>query len=236
MDYKIRQGIILFLLFLWPKSSFSQNLQIGFGYSYVYAKQWDKAIQTYNFSRPFNVKKQPLLENGVTIYSSYLFNSSRGYRHGIYCSYSYFNSVSINENLSNTLNLHLVKPGYVIHLENNGQLKCLSVDLIVSALLGGLFRRVNHTPYFYDDKRAKAFGIGGTVDIRFAYRCLQINKQLTVSPYATAGFTPYFFEPGFESLINQTKQLASMTSTKILNLDLGIILTRKLRNTETIIR
>ena len=147
--------------------------------------------------------------------------------HGINCSYSYFNSSSTNENLSNTLNLHLVKPGYVIHFENNGQLKCLSIDLIVSALLGGLFRRVNHTPYFYDDKRAKALGIGGSIDIKCAYRCLQINKRLTASPYVNAGFTPYFFAPGFESLINQTKQLASKTSTEILNFELGIILTRK---------
>ena len=227
MDYKIRQGIILILLFLCPQISFSQNLRVGFGYSYLYARQWDKAIQTYNFSRPFIVKKQPLLENGVTIYSSHLFNSGKRYRHGINCSYSYFNSSSTNENLSNALNLHLVKPGYVIHFENNGQLKCLSIDFIVSALLGGLFRRVNHTPYFYDDKRAKAFGIGGSIDIKCAYRSLQINKRLTVSPYVNVGFTPYFFAPGFESLINQTKQLVSKTSTEILNLELGIIFTRK---------
>ncbi len=227
MDYKLRQRIILILLFLCPQIAFSQNLRVGFGYSYLYAKQWDKAIQTYNFSRPFNVKKQPLLENGVTIYASYLFNSGKRYMHGINCSYSYFNSTSTNENLSNTLNLHLVKPGYGIHFENNGKLKCLSTDLIVSAVLGGLFRCVNHTPYLYDDKRAKALGIGGSIDIKCAYRCLKINKGLSMSPYVNAGFTPYFYAPGFESLINQTKQLVSKTSTEILNLELGVIFNRK---------
>lgn len=227
MDSKIRQWVILILLYLYPQISFSQDLSVGFGYSYLFAKQWDKAIQTYNFSRPFIVQKQPLLTNGATIYSSYLFNSGKRHRHGIICSYSYFNSSSTNENLSNTLNLHLVKLGCMMHLENTKQLKGLSIDLIVSALLGGLLRRVNQTPYFYDDKRAKALGIGGNIGVKCAYRCLKINKRLTVSPYVDAGFTPYFYAPEFESLINQTKQLASKKSTDILNLELGLIITRK---------
>lgn len=227
MDYKIKNAIILILLFLCPQVSFSQDLEVGFGYSYVYAKQWDKAIQTYNLSRPFILKKQPLIENGLNIFSSYLFHSGKRLAHGINCSYSYFNSSSDNENLSNKLHLHLIKPGYIMHYDPHGQLKFLSIDLNISAQLGGLFRRVNNTPYFYDDKRAIALGIGGSMDIKCSYQLLKINKRLTLSPYVNAGFTPYFYAPSFESLINQTKQLSCKASTEILNLELGLTFTRK---------
>lgn len=227
MGTKLRLGIILFLLYQHPQISFSRDLRVGFGYTYLFARQWDKAIQTYNFSRPFIVQKQPLLANGVTIYSSYLFNSSKWYKNGISFSYSYFNSCSANENLSNTLNLHFVKPGYLLHFKNEKRLNNLSADIIVAAHLGGLNRRVNGNPNIFDEKRAMAFGIGGCIDIKCVYRCLTINHRFTMSPYVNAGFTPFFYAPGFETLLNQTKHLVNKASTEILNLELGIVLSGK---------
>lgn len=227
MDYKLKHAVILILLILCQLKSFSQDLGVGIGYSYLYAKQWDKAIQTYNLSRPFMIQKQPLIENGFNLYSSYLFRSGRHLKHGIFCAYSYFSSSSTNVNLSNKLQLHQIKPGYMMHYEPIGPLKYLSIDIHISAPVGGLFRRVNNKPYFYDDKRAEAFGIGGCMDIKCAYQLIKINKRLTLSPYINAGFTPYFYTPGFESIINQTKQLTSNTSTTIANLDLGLTFTRK---------
>lgn len=227
MGSRITQGIIFVLLYLHPQISFGQDVSIGIGYSYLLAKQWDKAIQTYNFSRPFIVQKQPLLTNGVTIYSSYLFRSGKWYQNGIYLSYSYFNSSSANENLSNSLHLHFVKPGYLFHFENVKRLNNFSANIVIAAHLGTLNRRMNRNINISDDNKTTAFGIGGSIDIMCAYRCLKINHQLAMSPYARAGFTPFFYAPGFETLLNQTKSLASKASTEILNMEVGIVLSRK---------
>lgn len=227
MGSKIIQGIIVIFLLLGHQFSFGQHVRVGIGYANIYAMQWDKAIQTYNFSRPHITQKQPLIKNGATVHSSYLFTSNRRYAHGIICSYSYYNSSSANENLSNTLHLHLVKPGYMMHFENSTLSKHLSVDLVVSAVLGGLYRRVDEAPYTYDDKRAKAFGIGGSFDMKCAYQCVKIKKRLGLSPYVSAGFTPYFYAPSFESILNQTKLLVIKSSSGILNFELGVMFCRK---------
>ena len=46
-------------------NSYSQETHIGFSYEYLYCPQFDKAIQTYNFDRPFLNEKQPLFLNGI---------------------------------------------------------------------------------------------------------------------------------------------------------------------------
>ena len=45
--------------------STGQEVKVDVGYKYLYSNQWDKAIQTYNFSRPDLIEKQPLLMNGL---------------------------------------------------------------------------------------------------------------------------------------------------------------------------
>ena len=111
----MRTLVLLSLLLLKSSFSIAQEFKIDVSYNYLYSKQWDKAIQTYNFSRPFIAEKQPLLIHGLNSSLSYIFKSTKNLRHGINVSYSYFRSSAENENLENILKLHFLNLGYVLH-------------------------------------------------------------------------------------------------------------------------
>lgn len=199
----------------------AQELKTSVSYQYMFADKWDKAIQTYNFSRPFLQDKQPLLMHGANTSVSYIFQSSKRIKHGINISYSYFRSAAENENLNNTLNLHFLNFGYIIHYENYEKTKGLYTDLIISALSSVLFRNVNDEPYEYDDTRAKAFGIGGDLSIRAGYY-LNLKDKIYLSPFVLLGYTPYLYSPNTEAVINQTKELVGNHWTGIFTSQVGL--------------
>ena len=102
---------ILYFLLLNCISVSGQELKIDASYEYLYAYQWDKAIQTYNFSRPFEKEKQALLSNGINTSVSYIFKNKNHFKHGINFAYSFFQSAAENENFNNNLNLHFFNLG-----------------------------------------------------------------------------------------------------------------------------
>ena len=108
MRLKKLYGIFLLVLSI---NLTAQELKLDLSYKYIYSKQWDRAIQTYNFSRPFLTKKQPLLMNGLNTSLSYVFKNEKHFKHGINLSYSYFRSSAENENFNNSLNLHFINLG-----------------------------------------------------------------------------------------------------------------------------
>lgn len=208
-------------LLLKLSASLAQEFKIDVSYQYLYSGQWDKAIQTYNFSRPFLKEKQPLLMNGLNASSSYIFKNEKYIKHGLYLGYSYFRSLAENENLINKLNLHFVSIGYLLHYENLEKHKGLYADLIISARSSVLYRKVNGEPFVYDEKRSKALGIGGDLQFKLGY-CFNLKNKSYVSPLIAVGYTPYFYASNSESVINQTKTLASKSWTSILTVQLGI--------------
>jgi hypothetical protein len=199
----------------------AQEFKTDVSYKYMFANQWDKAIQTYNFSRPFISEKQPLLMHGLNASISYIFKSTKNLRHGINLSYSYFRSSSENENLENVLNLHSLNLGYILHYENNDMLKGLYTDLIISATSSGLFRKVNGEAFEYDDTKSKAFGIGGDIALKLGY-CVKLKNKNYLSPFIALGYTPYLYSPNTEALINQTKGLLGKNWTGILTTQIGL--------------
>ena len=54
----MRTLFLLLFLFLFIDAQ-SQQIEVDLSYKYIFANNWDKAIQTYNFSRPFLTEKQP---------------------------------------------------------------------------------------------------------------------------------------------------------------------------------
>ncbi|GAB4457280.1 MAG: hypothetical protein OHK0036_20880 [Bacteroidia bacterium] len=199
----------------------AQEFKTDVSYKYMFANQWDKAIQTYNFSRPFISEKQPLLMHGLNASISYIFKSSKNLRHGINLCYSYFRSSSKNENLENVLNLHSLNLGYILHYENSNKLKGLYTDLIISATSSGLFRKVNGEAFEYDDTKSKAFGIGGDITLKLGY-CVKLKNKNYLSPFIAFGYTPYLYSPNTEALINQTKGLVGKNWTGILTTQIGL--------------
>ncbi len=215
------RAVLFGMLFFTFNSIIAQEFRTDISYKYIFANKWDKAIQTYNFSRPFLEKKQPLLMHGLNASVSYIFKSSSSLKHGIHISYNYFKSSAENENLKNILNLHFLNLGYIIHYENNVKTKGLYTDLIISAVSSGLFRNVNDEPFEYDE--ARAFGIGGDLSIRAGYY-LKLKNKIYLSPFVLVGYTPYFYSPNSEAVINQTKGLVSNNWTGIFTTQVGLTL------------
>lgn len=213
--------VYCFLAFFISINSYSQEWKVDFSYKYLYSNQWDKAIQTYNFSRPFLKEKQPLLMNGLNTSSSYIFKNEKHIKHGLNLSYSYFGSLAENENLTNKLNLHFVNVGYMLHYENPEKFKGMYADLIISASSIVLYRKINGAPFIYDEKKSKALGIGGDLQFKLGY-CFNLKNKSYLSPFIAVGYTPYFYSPNTESVINQTKTLTSKSWASILSSQVGI--------------
>jgi len=213
--------IVIVVMIIVHFNSIAQEFKIDASYNYLFANQWDKAIQTYNISRPFNYEKQPLLMHGLTTSGTYISKSSKQLKHGINISYSYLRSSSENENLDVKLHLNFLKLAYLLHYEYKEKLKNIYTDFIFSATSSALFRNVNGKPFTYDEEKSKAYGIGGEVGLKMGYFMKFKNKN-GISPFVLISCTPYFYSPNTEAVINQTKGLASKPSTAIFCAQMGL--------------
>jgi hypothetical protein len=212
--------LLFSVLAITVNNSFAQEFKADISYKYMFANQWDKAIQAYNFSRPFITEKQPLLRNGLNASVSYIFKTNKNLQHGVNIAYSNFGSLSENENLANKLNLHFLNISYLIHHENPKKLKRFYTDFIVSVISSGLFRKINGEPFEYDDTKSKAFGIGGDIGFKLGYY-IKFRNKIYLSPFIALGYTPYFYSPNTEVVINQTKDLICKNWTEIITTQIG---------------
>lgn len=215
----MRTIILLGLLTFMGNNAFSQALNTSVSYQYMYAPQWDNTIQYYNFSRPFLTEKQPLLVHGLKASGSYLFNASKKLSHGIHVSYAYFRSSATNEPLNVNLNLHLLNFGYILHLENLEKPHRFYTECNANATSSLLTRGVNGEAFVFDEALSKAFGIGIDFGLKYGYR---FTNKIPLSPFISFGYTPYLFSPNTESVINQTKGLASSNWTRIFTAQAGL--------------
>ncbi len=216
----MRTLFLLLFLFLFIDAQ-SQEIEVDLSYKYLFASNWDKAIQTYNFSRPFLSEKQPLFIHGINGSASYIFKSENRFKQGINASYSHFTSYAENVNLVNQLNLHFLNVGYILRYESTEKLKRLTTDLILSASTSALFRNVNDEPFIFDDVRSKAFGIGGDVSIKTSYS-FNLKNNIRLSPFIQVGYTPYLYSPNTEAVINQTTELTTPSFTGAFTSQIGV--------------
>jgi len=199
------RAILLFcFLIIGCSRSSAQELRIEASYEYLYSVQLDKAIQTYNFSRPFLAEKQPLLVNGIGTSISYVFKNANHFKHGISLTYTYFRSSAENDFFNNTLNLHFAKIGYILHYGNTEKWKGFYSDLTFSATSSIILRNVNGEPFVYDETSSKALGIGGQLQLKFGHY-FHLKNTSYLSPFISFGYTPYLYCPNDEAVINQTK-------------------------------
>lgn len=195
----------------------AQTWVADISYKYLYAKQWDAMIQTYNFSRPFLKEEQPLLMHGISVSSSYFFKSSKKLKHGIHVNYDFFRSNANNTDFKNTLQLHFVRLGYTTMFNWKGNYFIGSAN----ALGGGLYRKLNNEAFEVDDKRLKALGIGGELSLKIEHP-YTLSSTIRIMPFLGLNYAPYFFSPNTEAVINQTKSLVSKDWVGIFNAQLGI--------------
>lgn len=199
----------------------SQVYQVEFGYQYLAAKQWDRAVQSYNFSRPFNTQNQGLLIHGSSSSFSYLFRNQKKLKHGFSLAYSFTRSNAENKNLDNSLHLHLLQLSYLLQYNFIGKTKGLYTAFQAGILTSALFRRVNGEPLLQEETRIKAYGVGLGLKISSGYT-FQLSENFGLGPFFALGCSPYFFSPNTEGVINQTKRLSSKAWTSILYWQLGL--------------
>jgi len=213
---------LFLLLFLFPfLDTQAQEIEADLSYKYMFASNWDKAIQTYNFSRPFLTEKQPLFMHGMNGSVSYIFKSENKFKQGINASYSHFSSYAENVNFVNQYNLHFFNVGYVLRHESTGSLKGLCTDFILSASSSALFRNVNEEPFIYDEVRSIAFGIGADLSIKTSYS-FNLKNNIRLSPFIQIGYTPYLYSPNTEAVINQTTGLTTPDFTGVFTSQIGV--------------
>ncbi len=216
----MRTLFLLLFLFLFLDAQ-SQEIEMDLSYKYLFANNWDKAIQTYNFSRPFLTEKQPLFMHGINGSASYIFKSENRFKQGINASYSHFSSYAENVNFVNQYTLHFLNVGYVLRYESTEKYKGLTTDFILSASSSALFRNVNDEPFIYDDSRSKAFGIGGDLSIKTSYS-FNLKNNIRLSPFIQVGYTPYLYSPNIEAVINQTTGLTAPDLTGVFTSQIGV--------------
>jgi hypothetical protein len=216
----MRALFLLQFLFLFIDAQ-SQEIEMDLSYKYIFANNWDKAIQSYNFSRPFLTEKQPIFMHGINASASYIFKSENKFKQGINASYSYFSSYAENVNFVNQCNLHFFNAGYILRYESTEKLKGLTTDFILSASSSALFRYVNNEPFIYDDARSKAVGIGGDLSIKTSYS-FNLKNNIRLSPFIQVGYTPYLYSPNTEAVINQTTGLTTPDFTGVFTSQIGM--------------
>ena len=216
----MRTLFLLLFLFLFIDAQ-SQEIEVELSYKYLFANNWDKAIRTYNFSRPFLTEKQPVFMHGINASASYVFKSENKFKQGINASYSYFSSYAENVNFVNQYTLHFLNVGYILRYENTEKCKELTTDLILSASSSALFRNVNDEPFIYDEVRSKAFGIGGDLSIKSSYS-FNLKNNIRLSPFIQIGYTPYLYSPNTEAVINQTTELTTPSFTGAFTSQIGV--------------
>lgn len=211
-------GFIAALLLGMAHAAGAQAWHIDVAYQYLSARQWNEAVQTYNFSRPFLPERQPLLASGAGVAVGYRFTISRRVQHGVQLAYAHFRSASENVDFENTLNLHFVQLGYLTRYPMTEQ---LYLDLVVSAKTSGLFRNINGEPLEDDEARSYALGIGADLTLGAGYR-IRVGADRYVVPFVAVSYTPYLYAPNVEPVINQTKRLVGGGSTTMAVAQVGV--------------
>lgn len=213
--------VVFGLLFLSINASFTQGFGVSASYSYCYAPEFDKAIQAYNFSRPFQTEKQPLLINGFTTGLSYSFQTKNKFRSGIEVNYSVFRSYSENADFNNSYHLSFLELGYTLNYHFSESKLKSSLEMNASCLTSSLKRKINDETFAFAEEKTSAFGIGGNLSLRYLYS-LRYNRNLVLSPFAGLNYSPYLYAPNTETVINQTKTLYTKAWTPVVRIDVGL--------------
>lgn len=215
------QLVALFVILFAVFSLKSQGLVAGVSYNYLYANQFDKCIQTYNFNRPFLKEKQSLLDHGLQAELGYLFSNEKSWKQGVVASYSYTGSRAVNDSYINSFLFHHVELNYVFHFYPFQSKKKLFAQAQIGITGSGLFRRVNEEAFLVDEERSKSFGIGGNIGVKVGYHLFDFDKH-HLSPSIFVGYTPYVYAPKYEAVINTTQSLVSKSWFSMLNFRLGL--------------
>ena len=210
----------LFFSFFFFHVMYAQKFSLDVSYKYMYAKQWDRSIQLYNFSRPWLLEKQPLLMHGVNAGFSYDVSSKKEFNRGLSVDFSFFRSVAENKNMANAINLYISNVGYFARKDFSILHSNCYTEIRLALTVSGLFRRVNQEPILVDDTQTRAFGIGSDIQVKFGYD-LPCLAGIKGSLFLAVSYAPYVYSPYSESVLNQTMGITNHYGTGIVGAQIG---------------
>ena len=186
----------------------------------MYAKQWDRSIQLYNFSRPWLIEKQPLFMHGVNAGFSYDVSSKKEFMHGLSVDFSFFRSISENKNMVNAINLYISNMGYFVRKDFSILHSNCYTEIRLALTVSGIFRRINQEPMLVDETQTRAFGIGSDIQVKFGYE-LPCLAGIKGSLFLAVSYAPYVYSPYSESVLNQTMGITNHYGTGIVGAQIG---------------
>ena len=198
----------------------AQKFSMDVSYKYMYAKQWDRSIQLYNFSRPWLLEKQPLFMHGFNASFNYALSTKQDLNQGLSVDLSFFRSVAENKNMANAINLYISNLGYFAHKNFSIIHSNCYADMRLALTVSGLFRKVNQESILVDDTQIRAFGIGCDVQVKFGYY-LPCLEGISGSLFMAISYTPYVYSPYSESVLNQTMGITNHYGTGIVGAQIG---------------
>ena len=210
----------LFFSFFFFHVMHAQKLSLDVSYKYMYAKQWDRSIQLYNFSRPWLIEKQPLFMHGVNAGFSYDVSSKKEFNHGLSVDFSFFRSVSKNKNMVNAINLYISNMGYFVRKDFRILHSNCYTEIRLALTVSGIFRRINQEPMLVDETQTRAFGIGSDIQVKFGYE-LPCLAGIKGSLFLAVSYAPYVYSPYSESVLNQTMGITNHYGTGIVGAQIG---------------
>jgi len=210
----------LFFSFFFFHVMHAQKLSLDVTYKYMYAKQWDRSIQLYNFSRPWLIEKQPLFMHGVNAGFSYDISSKKEFIHGLSVDFSFFRSVSENKNMVNAINLYISNMGYFVRKDFSILHSNCYTEIRLALTVSGIFRRINQEPMLVDETQTRAFGIGSDIQVKFGYE-LPCLAGIKGSLFLAVSYAPYVYSPYSESVLNQTMGITNHYGTGIVGAQIG---------------
>jgi hypothetical protein len=198
----------------------AQKFSMDVSYKYMYAKQWDRSIQLYNFSRPWLIEKQPLFMHGFNASFNYTLSTKQELIHGLSFDLSFFRSVAENKNMANAINLYISNLGYFARKDFSILHSNCYTEMRLALTVSGLFRRVNQEPILVDETPTRAFGIGSDVQVKFGYS-LPCLAEIKGSLFLAISYAPYVYSPYSESVLNQTMGITNHYGTGIVGAQIG---------------
>jgi hypothetical protein len=210
---------IFLLLFIFSMGSvYSQTVRVNAGYSHLYSPQLDRAIKTYNFSRPNLTQEQPFIQHGGLLSVAVFYNSERNFKSGIGVNSGFYLSSANNPNAEDSFNYRMFDLGYLLNYTS--QSGKLYGEFGVFATAGSLIKRLNGEQFQSDGQNVHSLQIGGLINLNMSY-LIPVNDRFKLAPFISANFAPYFSEGTSESVINQTSTLQDEEYTTFFRFEIG---------------
>jgi hypothetical protein len=212
---------LLALLGFAPLLGHAQEHSFHLGYRYLFAPQWDRMVQTYNFSRPFLDAHQGLLQHGIGGGYARTFTGESRIRYGVTIGYDRFISQADATGLESRIRLHQLRIAYTARILPKDLESPWLLEAGVGLVGSHLSRLVNNAPIEDEDLKPRSMGIGADLNVLVG-RGLPWGDQRWVVPYIAVHMAPYVFQPTAEVVLNQTRGLVAGNGTFMLMASAGL--------------